>query len=51
VIDVSSPNSPIDIFKKDSFEDIFQKFIYLGDDRNIIKVFVNGKLVKNLDNI
>lgn len=26
--------------------EILQKFIYLGDDRNVVKVFVAGKLVK-----
>jgi guanine deaminase len=26
---------------------LVQKFIYVGDDRNIIKVFVNGQQVKN----
>jgi guanine deaminase len=28
-----------------SLEEIFEKFIYLGDDRNILDVFVKGKLV------
>ena len=31
--------------KSDDISDKFQKFIYTGDDRNIQKVFVNGKLV------
>jgi hypothetical protein len=29
----------------DDYYDKFQKFIFTGDDRNIRKVFVNGKLV------
>ena len=27
------------------YYDKFQKFIFTGDDRNIRKVFVNGKIV------
>ncbi|KAK2173569.1 hypothetical protein NP493_866g00025 [Ridgeia piscesae] len=38
-------NSPFDIFDKDTTEDTFQKFIYLGDDRNVTEVFVAGKRV------
>jgi guanine deaminase len=34
-----------DTFPSDTFEDIFSKFIYLGDDRNIAKVFVAGQEV------
>lgn len=30
----------------DKFEKLLQKFIYTGDDRNIINVFVNGRQVK-----
>ncbi|KAJ3446490.1 guanine deaminase [Anaeramoeba flamelloides] len=39
-------NGPFDSFNTDSIEDRFQKWIYLGDDRNIHKTFVNGKQVK-----
>ncbi|XP_047034400.1 guanine deaminase isoform X2 [Helicoverpa zea] len=28
--------------------DLLQKFIFLGDDRNIVQVYVKGELVKNL---
>jgi len=45
LIDPESTGSPIDIFENDQFEDMFQKFIYLGDDRNMEKVFINGKNV------
>jgi len=47
LIDPQSSNSPIDVFENDLFEDIFQKFIYIGDDRNIQRVFVNGKEVNS----
>lgn len=36
----------IDIFQADSKEDVFQKICNLGDDRNIVKVFVQGKEIK-----
>lgn len=32
--------------RKDTLEDKFQKFINLGDDRNILAVFVKGRNVK-----
>lgn len=32
--------------KEDKFEKLLQKFVYVGDDRNILKVFVNGRQVK-----
>ncbi|XP_003383532.1 PREDICTED: guanine deaminase-like [Amphimedon queenslandica] len=35
-----------DVFPSDTFEDILSKFVYLGDDRNIIKVFVAGQEIK-----
>lgn len=37
--------SPFDVFEDDTLEDVVQKFLYMGDDRNIKKVFVNGKLI------
>lgn len=38
-----------DCFKDETPMDLFDKFIQRADDRNIIKVFVQGKLVKNLE--
>ena len=32
----------------DDYYDKFQKFIFTGDDRNIRRVFVNGKLVHDI---
>lgn len=35
----------IDLFDHDDSVTTFQKFVYLGDNRNIRKVFVSGSLV------
>ena len=47
VIDVNAPSSPFDNFDftASSSRDLFQKFIFLGDDRNISQVYVQGNLV------
>lgn len=42
VIDPTCENSPFDVFS-DSLLEIFEKFIYLGDDRNITQIFVKGR--------
>lgn len=39
------PTSHIDLFPRDTMEDVFQKFINIGDSRSIRKVWVNGKQV------
>lgn len=36
----------VDCFGNESTLDILDKFVHQGDDRNVIHVFVNGKLVK-----
>lgn len=46
LVDVEAPSSthPVfDVFHKDTFDDILMKFLYLGDDRNILKRFVAGR--------
>eukprot|EP00599_Poterioochromonas_sp_BG-1_P014386 CAMPEP_0173162778 /NCGR_PEP_ID=MMETSP1105-20130129/19519_1 /TAXON_ID=2985 /ORGANISM="Ochromonas sp., Strain BG-1" /LENGTH=617 /DNA_ID=CAMNT_0014082691 /DNA_START=170 /DNA_END=2023 /DNA_ORIENTATION=+ len=45
IIDVHHEDSPIDIFEHESSSEHFQKFLFLGDDRNIAHVFVDGKCV------
>ncbi|EGF84379.1 hypothetical protein BATDEDRAFT_8571 [Batrachochytrium dendrobatidis JAM81] len=49
LIDTASPipgvESGMDIFAHDDAMSIFEKFIYLGDDRNIVTVFVQGHVV------
>eukprot|EP00940_MAST-03C_sp_MAST-3C-sp2_P002792 g2792.t1 len=37
--------SPFDVEPHDTPMEIFQKFIFLGDDRNIEQVFVDGRRV------
>lgn len=49
LVDVNVPGGPFDIFDGDTMEDQFEKFINLGDDRNIVEVYVQGKLVKRGD--
>jgi len=46
LIDPYASDSPFDIFE-DTIEQIFEKFIFLGDDRNIHKMFVQGKEIKH----
>eukprot|EP01027_Heterolobosea_sp_BB2_P023996 GEZU01036096.1.p1 GENE.GEZU01036096.1~~GEZU01036096.1.p1 ORF type:complete len:475 (-),score=161.78 GEZU01036096.1:23-1447(-) len=38
-------NSPFDVFEDDDTLDVFQKFLYLGDDRNIAAAYVQGRQV------
>ncbi|CAO3591069.1 unnamed protein product [Absidia cylindrospora] len=45
VIDLKTPNSPIDLLWDESIELLVEKFINLGDDRCIIDVIVGGKSV------
>jgi guanine deaminase len=42
IVDPCVPGSPIDALPTDSTEDVISKFVYLGDDRNFVSVFVNG---------
>eukprot|EP01029_Cantina_marsupialis_P016066 TRINITY_DN3567_c0_g2_i1.p1 TRINITY_DN3567_c0_g2~~TRINITY_DN3567_c0_g2_i1.p1 ORF type:complete len:440 (+),score=171.04 TRINITY_DN3567_c0_g2_i1:51-1370(+) len=43
VVDVNATNSPIDMFPGQSVDDCFQKFIFIGDDRCIERVYVSGQ--------
>lgn len=36
------------LFGHESLEDMVHKFVFLGDDRNIRQVWVNGRCVKNI---
>jgi guanine deaminase len=42
IVDPSIVGTPIDVHGDDTFQDVLSKFIYLGDDRNIRRVFVAG---------
>ncbi|EGG18083.1 guanine deaminase [Cavenderia fasciculata] len=45
IIDPFSQNSPFDVFDADTPLDIFQKFIFLGDDRNVDSIYVKGHFI------
>ena len=45
VVNVHAPNGPIDAPENESPMDSFQRFLFIGDDRNITRVFVKGKQV------
>lgn len=44
-IDPDAEDTPFDCFECDTLEDVIQKFFYLGDDRNILQVYVAGRPV------
>lgn len=45
LVDVEALDSPLDIFARDDMEDKIQKFLYNGDDRNMVEVYVAGRRV------
>lgn len=52
LIDATAPDSPIDVFdfalpsdETEKIMNILNKWIYIGDDRNTLKVWIGGKLV------
>ena len=45
VVDTSVEGSPTTTYAHDELLDRFQKFLFLGDDRNIVKCVVKGKVV------
>ena len=45
LVDVSAHDSPIDLFEGDTAEDIFSKFIFCGDDRNVVQAYCAGRLI------
>ncbi|XP_022909822.1 guanine deaminase isoform X2 [Onthophagus taurus] len=49
IVDMDVKNSAVDYFKRCTPLELLQKFIFLGDDRNVINVFVQGKKVKGGD--
>ena len=52
LVDVCTQDSPFDAFIEeegfDSPEILLQRFVFCGDDRNILRVYVKGKEVKKL---
>jgi cytosine/adenosine deaminase-related metal-dependent hydrolase len=45
VVDLHCSDSPIDCFGNEDSNEMFQKFLFLGDDRNISHVYVDGRQV------
>jgi len=45
VVDPNAEDSPFDLFGWEKPEQVAEKFIMAGDDRNVTAVFVNGKCV------
>lgn len=46
---LDSDAGPVDIFGWESWEDRVAKWLYCGDDRNVRRVFVKGRLVHSLE--
>ncbi|KAH1008031.1 hypothetical protein HUJ04_005184 [Dendroctonus ponderosae] len=46
IVDVDVDDTEVDYLLPCNPMEILQKFVYCGDDRNIVSVFVGGKLVK-----
>lgn len=46
IVDMNVSNSSADYLHKCSAIELLQKFVYLGDDRNIVGVYVAGRKVK-----
>ncbi|XP_036383777.1 guanine deaminase isoform X1 [Megalops cyprinoides] len=45
LVDPSVPDGPFDVFPKEDTKVILEKFLNLGDDRNIVEVYVAGRRV------
>jgi guanine deaminase len=43
ILSAEPKNSPVEIFQSNSIADVFQKLVVLGDDRNVTRVFVQGR--------
>ncbi|XP_029366799.1 guanine deaminase [Echeneis naucrates] len=44
-VNVAAPGAPIDLFQNDGPKVLLERFLNLGDDRNIVEVFVAGRSV------
>ena len=49
VVDLGVEGSQIDLFGHEDSSERFSKFLYLGDDRNISHIYVDGAMVKGQD--
>jgi len=50
VVDAEVERSPYDLFEGDTAWEALNKFIFLGDDRNLASIFVQGRLVAGSNN-
>lgn len=46
IIDLNAEGSLLDNFREYTLEEKLQRFIYSGDDRNVISVYIKGRKVK-----
>ena len=46
LVDVGVEQSQIDLVETDGLSELLQKFLHLGDDRNIVGVWVQGRHTK-----
>jgi guanine deaminase len=47
IVDLDVKSSSADYLSTDlTPQEFLQKLVFVGDDRNVVKVFVNGKIVK-----
>ncbi|KAF9425012.1 hypothetical protein BGZ94_007927 [Podila epigama] len=46
LVNTNVENSPVDIFDHDTVETQFEKYLFVGDDRNNEKIYVQGKPVR-----
>lgn len=46
IIDIDVTDGTVDCLEDYEAKEVLQKFIYVGDDRNVVNVYVDGKLVK-----
>ncbi|KAF9169080.1 hypothetical protein BGX21_000880 [Mortierella sp. AD011] len=46
LVNTAVDNSPVDVFDHDTIETKFEKYLFVGDDRNNEKIFVQGKEVR-----
>ena len=49
-VKMNSVKEETTLFGYESIRDMIQKFVFVGDDRNVIQVFVNGEIVKDICN-
>ncbi|KAH3803572.1 hypothetical protein DPMN_131836 [Dreissena polymorpha] len=44
LIDLTTADSIVDVLPGDSIEDGIEKYLFTGDDRNILSIYVGGKI-------